>query len=129
MRDPSSTAPVDRFDRDAIRAVVDEVLARGGGWLTPTKRRRLLIAAGIPIAAARVATSAADAVSAAAAIGFPVALKALGPTLLHKTERGAVRLNLDDEAAVRAAYEDLAARLGTEMTQCSCSAWCRAASR
>ena len=109
-------APVDRFDRDAIRTIVDQVLARGGGWATADEAGALLSAAGIPIAAARVATSAADALSAAAAIGYPVALKALGPALLHKTERGAIRLHLDDEAAVRSAYQDLAARLGTDMT-------------
>ena len=57
-----------------------------------------------------------EAVLAGSAVGYPVALKALGPTLLHKTERAAVALNLVDEAALRAAYADFAYRFGTEMT-------------
>ena len=45
-------------------------------------------------------------VQAAAAIGYPVALKALGPALLHKTERRAVCLNLASATDVGAAFED-----------------------
>ena len=41
----------------------------------------------------------------------PVALKAIGPTLLHKTERQAVALGLSDAAAVRATYHDFTHRL------------------
>jgi hypothetical protein len=49
-------------------------------------------------------------VAAAAALGFPVALKALG--IAHKSEHGAVRLNLRDQAAVREAADALSG-LGT----------------
>ncbi len=41
-------------------------------------------------------------------IGFPVALKSVGPEIAHKTEMGAVRLRLRDAAAVRAAATELA---------------------
>jgi acyl-CoA synthetase (NDP forming) len=58
----------------------------------------------------RRAAAADEAVAAASAIGFPVALKALG--VAHKSEAGAVKLNLKDEASVRGATEQLA-RLGT----------------
>src|SRR6185503_12744154 len=57
-----------------------------------------------------------EALQAALAIGYPVALKALGPTLLHKTERRAVLLNIRDAAALRTAYGDFAARFADEMT-------------
>ena len=49
-------------------------------------------------------------------MGFPVVLKAIGPTLLHKTERRAVVLDLASEGDVREAASDLASRLGDEMT-------------
>ena len=85
-----------------LRALVDEVLARGGGWLTTDEGRRLLAAAGIASAATRGVATADEAVAEADRMGYPVALKAVGPALLHKTERNAVRLNLSDAAAVRA---------------------------
>jgi acyl-CoA synthetase (NDP forming) len=60
----------------------------------------------------RLAGSPDDAADAADAIGYPVALKAAGD-IAHKTELGAVRLNLANEAAVRAAATDLLPLTGT----------------
>jgi acyl-CoA synthetase (NDP forming) len=61
-------------------------------------------------------TTCDGALDAAVRLGYPVALKALGPTLLHKTERRAVCLNLVDDAGVRAAYHDFSRRFAGEMT-------------
>jgi len=49
-------------------------------------------------------------------MGYPVALKAVGPGILHKTEVGGVRLNLADERMVREACEEMSARLGEELS-------------
>ena len=76
----------------------------------------MLAAAGIESAASRVATNVDGALRAAAVVGYPVALKALGPALLHKTERRAVCLNVGDGPGVRIAYDDFANRFGSEMT-------------
>ena len=104
------------FNRDEIRRVIEGVLCRGGGWVTADEASVMLTAAGIQCAASRIAADGDAAVAAAAAVGYPVVLKALGPTLLHKTERKAVALGLVDEAAVRSAHADFAVRLGNEMT-------------
>jgi acyl-CoA synthetase (NDP forming) len=52
------------------------------------------------------ALDAGEAVVAAESLGYPVTLKALG--VAHKSEAGAVKLNLRDDAAVRRAAEQLA---------------------
>jgi acetyl coenzyme A synthetase (ADP forming)-like protein len=109
-------AVVAGIDRDRIRAIVTHALERGGGWLSPDEAQELLSAARIESAAARSVSSLRDAADAATALGYPVALKALGPALLHKTERRAVALDLRDEKSVRAAYLDFEARLGADMT-------------
>jgi acyl-CoA synthetase (NDP forming) len=101
---------------DDAKKVIEQVIARGGGWLSPLEIQDLFDAAGIPIAKSRFASTVDDSVKAAAEIGFPVALKAVGPTILHKTEVGGVVLNLTDQAAVRRAYQDMADRLGRELT-------------
>jgi acetyl coenzyme A synthetase (ADP forming)-like protein len=114
---PPEPAPViGMFDRARVRTAVDRVLERGGGWTTPEEAVEILTAAGIESAASRTAANADQAIAAAAAIGYPVALKALGPTLLHKSERRAVALNLSNADAVRRAYADFVARFGSEMT-------------
>ena len=56
-----------------------------------------------------------EAVAAANRLGFPVALKGIGPGLLHKTERKAVRLNLSSRAEVRIAAAELAQALGDDL--------------
>jgi acetyltransferase len=53
--------------------------------------------------------NAAEAVTAAERIGFPVALKIRSRDILHKTEVGGVALNLQNRDAVQAAAEALAA--------------------
>jgi acetate---CoA ligase (ADP-forming) len=57
---------------------------------------------GVPVVPRRPARDEAAAVAAAAELGYPVVVKAGG--LAHKSDTGGVRLNLGDEAAVRAAY-------------------------
>jgi acetyltransferase len=65
---------------------------------------------GIRLPPAGVARSAAEAVSLAEEIGFPVALKIDSPAYSHKTDVGGVILNLADRPAVRKAYDELMAR-------------------
>jgi acyl-CoA synthetase (NDP forming) len=47
---------------------------------------------------------------------YPVALKAASAVIAHKTEAGAVALNIADAAALRAAAQDMAARLGSQIS-------------
>ena len=114
---PADTIPVfEDLDRERARGVVENVLARGGGWMTPDESQALMGSIGIATAPARMVRTAADAAAASRAMGQPVALKAIGPTLLHKTERQAIRLDLSGEAAVLSAYADLEARFGKELS-------------
>ena len=116
-RKPESAPPAFAdIHAEQARRPIDAALQRGGGWLTTEEVSMLLDASGIAHAPTRRAATPEDAVHVAKEIGFPVALKALGPTLLHKTERGAVILNLPHADAVRAAAADLASRLGEELT-------------
>ncbi len=114
---PEGVVPVfDDIRPELVRAPVEAALNRGGGWLTLDELDALLAAIGIPFAASRMAATPDDAVRVAEEIGYPVALKAVGPALLHKTEHGGVILDLADSASVRNAANDLSARLGDKLT-------------
>jgi acetyl coenzyme A synthetase (ADP forming)-like protein len=86
-----------------------------GGWLGPARSAALLAAFGIPIAALEKASSPEEAVGVAETVGYPVALKAASGEIVHKTDVGGVALGLTSAADVRAAYEDMATRLGPAM--------------
>jgi acetyltransferase len=66
--------------------------------------KELLSLYGIPTVETRAAASEDEAVTLASELGFPVVLKVLSETITHKTDVGGVKLNLQDEAAVRSAY-------------------------
>jgi acetyl coenzyme A synthetase (ADP forming)-like protein len=116
-RQPTGTVPVfDDIDQARVRRVVDQSLTRGAGWMTPDESRAVLDTVGIGTAAQAMASSEEEAVRAAAGLGYPVVLKGVGARIIHKTELGAVIVNLRDESGLRAAWRDLTARLGNAMT-------------
>ena len=71
--------------------------------------RDLLAAAGLPVVPGRLARSADEAVAAARELGTPVALKINSAAITHKSDVGAVLLNLSGDEAVRAGYEQVVA--------------------
>lgn len=83
--------------------------------MTPEEAQRVVGAMGISVLATRHALTEDDAVTCARDLGYPVALKGHGPAILHKTDVGAVRLNLADDAAVRMAFTQLSASLGAQL--------------
>lgn len=59
---------------------------------------------GIPIARERLCRSLPEAEAAAEEIGYPVAMKVMSPSILHKSEARVIALNLQNEEEVRNAY-------------------------
>jgi acyl-CoA synthetase (NDP forming) len=76
----------------------------------------LLADYGVPTVPARAASSVDEAESAAQELGWPVVLKTAAPGVQHKSDVGGVIVGVPDAEALRAAYGDLSARLGPEVT-------------
>ena len=87
-------------------------LRAAGGPLDEAASKQVLSAYGIEVTREHRVEDLAAAVTAAAEIGYPVALKTAAPGALHKSDSDGIRLDLADAAALSAAYEDLAGRLG-----------------
>jgi acetyl-CoA synthetase (ADP-forming) len=115
-------------DHDALRTAPTARPERAEGWprLHAPMREMLLalngplhgeakqLAAEYAVAVSRerlVAPSPETAAKAAADLGYPVALKAVSPRLVHKTDAGAVRLGLGSAAEVEQAARDMLAAL------------------
>jgi acyl-CoA synthetase (NDP forming)/ribosomal protein S18 acetylase RimI-like enzyme len=110
--DQGRVPALEHIDAAGAAAIVEHVASAGGGWLTMPDVDAVLRCYGIPTLELRAAApSPAAAATAAQQLEGPVALKALGPTLLHKSDAGAVVLNLPDAEAVRAAAERMLASL------------------
>jgi acetyl coenzyme A synthetase (ADP forming)-like protein len=92
------------------RTICRNALARGDTWLNDSDVWGVLAAFGFPVAVHKLARTADEAVLFASVIGFPVAAKLASTKVTHKTELGAVRLNLATPDDVRAAFDDIVAR-------------------
>ncbi len=80
-------------------------LADFSGAIPEYRAKALLGPIGIAFPRATFASDAASAESAAAALGYPVAMKAQSAALSHKSDAGGVILDLADAAAVRSAWD------------------------
>lgn len=104
--DPGQVADLPGCRPAAAAAVIAEAAVRGPGWLNPSEVNRLLDCYGIPLVESRLAPSPTAAGKAAHELGGEVVLKAVSPSLVHKTEAGGVRAGLRGRAPVtRAARE------------------------
>lgn len=94
-------------DHDAAAAILDGARREGRRRLTEVESLELLAAYGIPVAPARLAHSADEAVRLAAEFGFPVVMKVSSPAIVHKTDVGGVALGIGNVQDARAAYDRL----------------------
>lgn len=99
---------------DEAAAVVASALARGEGWLLPEEVAKICSCYALPLIEQSIVTNADDAAAAAEEIGGEIALKAIAPGLVHKTEAGAVRLHLSGAEAVRKAAYEMIERLSLQ---------------
>jgi acetate---CoA ligase (ADP-forming) len=108
LRRPEGRVPaLEGIRQEEAAAMLAEVLAGGPRWLTVEESARLLDCYGLPVAPWRLAANAKRAGEAATRLGGAVALKAIVPGVLHKTEAGAVRLDLTGGTAVTRAATEL----------------------
>jgi acyl-CoA synthetase (NDP forming) len=75
----------------------------------------LLSAWGIPVVRHEAVSTEADTVAVANRIGYPLVLKTAAEAIAHKSDVGGVHLDIRDDAALRAAYRSLAAKLGPKV--------------
>ena len=91
------------------KMTADELLAFGRKTLTESESKTLLARYAIGTTKEKLVGTVEEAVKAASGIGYPLALKVESPDIPHKTEAGAVALNVRDEAGLRQAYDRIVA--------------------
>ena len=99
----------------------------GPAVVTEDRVAALLVAAGLPVAPGRLATTADATLAAARELGYPVAMKGISTSVTHRAAAGLLTLDLRDDAAVVEARRRLDARasaIDAEMpTAYGCSGW------
>jgi acetyl-CoA synthetase (ADP-forming) len=105
-------------EHDRLRAAPARAPARPGDLPAPlaipdrvVEVRTYLTHYGVPLVSEWWAQTIDEAAEQAQVVGFPVALKADSPSIVHKSDAGAVQLGLVSTPAVAAAAREMAERL------------------
>jgi acetyl coenzyme A synthetase (ADP forming)-like protein len=96
-------------DREAVARLLGGARAEGRRHLLEPEAHQVFQAYGFPVAPFRWARTEAQAVQAAAAIGYPVVLKIVSPDIVHKFDVGGVKLDLTGPEKVRQACREILA--------------------
>jgi acetate---CoA ligase (ADP-forming) subunit beta len=98
-----------------MHPLIQSALNKGQRALSEYQSKRFLAEYGIPVTTETLAQSADEAIAVAEKIGYPVALKACSPELMHKSEAGIIELNLKSAGDVASAYERIKSRIALDL--------------
>ncbi len=97
-------------NRMRVNHIFQNVRSDGRLQIGDAEARDILEAYRIPIPASKLCTTLDEAVAFAGEIGYPVVMKVASPDILHKTDIGGVRLNIEGAADVRDSFDLLTFR-------------------
>jgi acyl-CoA synthetase (NDP forming) len=110
---PALETPVYPVNAARARDIINRAVTAGLNKLSEIDTLDIFDAYGIPVAPARLATSAHQATAIAEELGYPVALKIVSPEIIHKTDVGGVVLGCDEAHEVREAFDQIVASVRT----------------
>ena len=109
--EPPSSVPHPDADLERARELVGEARELGQENLDLARARGVLEAAGIRYNRSANVADEAEAVEAAETIGYPVVVKAISADIVHKSDVGAVQLDVVGEDGVREACATIRRRV------------------
>ena len=113
-RPPQDRAPLP-VDAKRAAAIVARAAQEKRAKLSELESLDLLDAYGIPTAPASLATGADDAAAKGAAVGFPLVMKIVSPDVIHKSDVGGVKLDVNNADEARAAFAEITASVRRAM--------------
>ena len=93
--------------KDKVKKILDTAKKEKRTALLEEEGQEILRAYGFPLPASKLAKTKKDAVSAAKKIGFPVVLKIASPQIIHKSDAGGVKVNLQNAKDVENAFDTI----------------------
>lgn len=94
-------------DKQAALDIIAKVRDEGRESMTEIESKKIFRAYGLPVVKTELATSEEEVVEKAESFGYPVVLKIVSPDILHKSDAGGVKVNLENEEEVREAYQTI----------------------
>ncbi len=93
--------------KDKVKKILDKAKKEKRSALLEEEGQEILKAYGFPLPASKLAKNKKEAVSTAKKIGFPVVLKIASPQIIHKSDAGGVKVNLQNAKDVENAFDTI----------------------
>ena len=93
--------------------IITQARLEGRLLLSEVESKNLLVAEGISVTDAQLARDAAEAVSVAESLGYPVVMKIISPDIAHKSDVGGVVVGLTDSDEVRSGYDEMMRKISS----------------
>jgi len=90
-----------------IQEIIDKARSENRTFLLEPESKQIMKILGITTTDFQVATNISEAKMMARKIGFPVVMKIVSPEVIHKTDAGGVKLNLNSDREVEAAFDEI----------------------
>lgn len=87
--------------------IIAKAKEEGRTFITEPEAYAILEEYGVKVAPWALCDSAQEAIEASDRIGYPVVMKVVSPQIVHKTEFGAVKVNITSSEEVKKAYSNL----------------------
>ncbi|MFZ3056979.1 MAG: acetate--CoA ligase family protein [Smithella sp.] len=108
--------PVCKIDLPAVSGLACDLIkqakANGQKALDEYAAKKLLSSYGVPVTKEALAATVEDALAAATKIGYPVAMKACSWEIMHKSGKGLIALNVENETVLKAEFQNIQKNAG-----------------
>ena len=104
---PEDCAPVLTSNKDAVKDSIDALLKEGRFEVGDDIAMTILSRYGFPFPERALARTAKEAAAVAERIGFPLVMKISSPDILHKTDVGGVKLDINSAIAAEDAFTEI----------------------
>ncbi len=110
---------VTRFpvNRHRVERIISRQLRTGRLYVGEQKAKDILRAYDFVVPDGRLVSTVEEAMEAAPRLGFPLAMKISSPDIIHKSDIGGVRLNLNSAQDVADAFELMMLRIGRKVPE------------
>ena len=105
----NSPGKITKFNvkKNIVKKILDNAKKEKRSALLEEEGQEILRAYGFPLPASKLAKSKKDAVTASKKIGYPVVLKIASPQIIHKSDAGGVKVNLQNAKDVENAFDTI----------------------
>lgn len=104
---PEGTISKFKVNTNKVTKILEKAKQDGKKNLLEEEGQEILRSYGLPLPKSELATNEKEAAKIAKKIGYPVVLKIASPQIIHKSDAGGVKVNLQNEKEVRAAFKEI----------------------